>query len=340
MTFDGKAFGAEIVGIVKGHVERSLAPIMARLESMEKAIGALPAPKDGEPGTSVTIDDVAPMIRAEAERVGAGVLAAAKATVAELVANLPPGPAGKDADPEIIKQMVDAAIAALPPAEKGKDADPVEVAAQIAAEVERAVAALPPPRDGNRATVEDMRPLVEESVSRAIAGIAMPKDGTNGLPGRDGIGLAGALIDRTGNLVLTLTDGTVRELGLVVGKDGESGKPGVDGLGFEEMTEELADDGRTIVRRYSRGDQVKEFRHSLAVVLDRGVFKEGQSYRPGDGVTWAGSFWIAQAQTSEKPDGGEGWRLAVKRGRDGKDGVLKDERPKEPVRIGVPARGQ
>ncbi|MFC6486936.1 hypothetical protein [Nitratireductor sp. GCM10026969] len=122
------------------------------------------------------------------------------------------------------------------------------------------------------------------------------------------------------------------------GKDGKKGKDGVDGLGFDDMTEELADDGRTIIRRYVRGDRVKEFRHSMAVVLDRGVFKEGTKYTAGDGVTWAGSFWIAQKTTTEKPDTGNGWRLAVKRGRDGKDGILKAEKSREPLQVGVPAR--
>jgi hypothetical protein len=136
---------------------------------------------------------------------------------------------------------------------------------------------------------------------------------------KDGLGVAGALIDRDGNLVLTLSDGTTRALGPVVGKDAEPGRDGLDGLGFEDMIEELADDGRTIIRRYSRGDQVKEFRHSVAVVLDRGIYKAGHEYEPGDAVSFGGSLWIAQAKTSEKPAGGEAWRLAVKKGRDARE---------------------
>lgn len=135
---------------------------------------------------------------------------------------------------------------------------------------------------------------------------------------KDGIGLAGAVIDRFGNLVLTLSDGTTRDLGRVVGKDAEPATPGAPGLGFEDMEEELSDDGRTIVRRYSRGDAVKEFRHTMSVILDRGVYKDGREYEAGDAVTWAGSLWIAKEKTSGRPDSGQGWRLAVKRGRDGK----------------------
>jgi integrin beta 3 len=64
---------------------------------------------------------------------------------------------------------------------------------------------------------------------------------------------------------------------------------------------------------------------TFPVVLDRGVYKTGQTYQAGDGVTWAGSFWIAQRETSEKPgEGPTGWRLAVKAGREGKQGIKGD----------------
>lgn len=134
-----------------------------------------------------------------------------------------------------------------------------------------------------------------------------------------GVGVASALIDREGNLVLTFSNGEIKSLGVVVGRDGETIK-GADGLGFDDLSEELADDGRTIIRRYMRGDEVKEFRHTFPVVIDRGVYKAEQEYTAGDGVTWAGSFWIAQKDTSEKPGVDDGWRLAVKSGRAGRDG--------------------
>lgn len=131
------------------------------------------------------------------------------------------------------------------------------------------------------------------------------------------VNIVHALIDREGNLVITLSNGEVKSLGIVVGLDGDKG---IDGLGFDDLSEELADDGRTIIRRYIRGDEVKEFRHTFPVVLDQGVYKSEQEYVAGDGVTWAGSFWIAQKATAEKPGVGDGWRLAVKSGRAGRDG--------------------
>jgi hypothetical protein len=192
----------------------------------------------------------------------------------------------------------------------------------------------------------------------------MGERGLPGEPGRDGVGLAGALIDRSGVLVLTLTDGTTRDLGMVVGKDGadgaqgpqgergepgpqgEKGEPGEigpvgekgmdgrdgtdgkdgrdglngrDGFGFDDLSVEQTDE-RSFKLVFAQGDARKEFPFSLPVVIDRGVFKQGESYAAGDGVTWGGSYWIAQRGTDAKPDGPDsGWRLAVKRGRDGKD---------------------
>lgn len=99
----------------------------------------------------------------------------------------------------------------------------------------------------------------------------------------------------------------------------QPGPRGRDGFGFEDMDERLDADGRTIVRTYRRGDEVKEFRFTFEVPIWRGVYREGRRYEVADRVTWGGSEWHCTEPTSEKPDGGKGWVLAVKRGRDGKD---------------------
>ncbi|UAK23664.1 collagen-like protein [Sphingomonas nostoxanthinifaciens] len=164
--------------------------------------------------------------------------------------------------------------------------------------------------------------------------------GSDGTPGKDGVGAAGAVIDRSGNLLLTMTDGTVRELGQVVGRDGVDGKEGarglngadgsagrdgidgkdgIDGLGFDDLTVEQ-DGERGFIIRFQRGEIVKEFAFCLPVVIDRGVFKADEAYEAGDAVSWGGSLWIARRETSARPGEGEDWRLAVKRGRDGRDG--------------------
>jgi hypothetical protein len=251
--FDGKAFGSEMVEIVKRHVAGAMKPLISRIDALEKR-----APERGEKG--------------EAGADGKDGLNGADGALGR------DGVDGKDGSAGI----------------DGKDGAP----------------------------------------------------GEKGIDGKDGIGLAGALIDREGRLVVTLTDGTTRDLGPVVGKDGaeglrgsdgKDGRDGADGLGFDDL--EVVHDGvRGFTFRFARGEQVKEFPFTLPVVIDKGVFKDGSEYEPGDGVTWAGSFWIAQEKTAEKPDSGRGWRLAVKRGRDGKRAPVVSSGPKQPLHVGVPAK--
>ncbi len=60
----------------------------------------------------------------------------------------------------------------------------------------------------------------------------------------------------------------------------------------------------------------------FATVLYRGVYVAGKAYEQGDQVTFAGSSWIARADTAEKPgDGATAWQLAVKAGRTGPAGT-------------------
>jgi integrin beta 3 len=160
-------------------------------------------------------------------------------------------------------------------------------------------------------------------------------DGPQGPIGKDGIGLAGALIDRAGELVVTLTDGSQKALGVVVGKDGapgQSGKDGADALGFDDLSIEF-DGEREFKFVMARGEVKKEFGpFSIPTVIDRGVWKEG-AFKRGDGVTWGGSFWIAQEDTTDKPETSKAWRLAIKRGRDGRDGVMKAAPASGPVSV-------
>lgn len=191
-----------------------------------------------------------------------------------------------------------------------------EIVGAVRAHVDRSLAPI----------LERLKALEEREPVKGECGDpgAQGPQGEPGAPGQDGVGMAGAVIDRAGHLVLTLTDGSTRDLGPVVGKDGKDGAkgdPGTDGadaLGFDDM-QATYDGVRTITLRFARGDRVKEFAFEVPMVIDRGVYSQGREYSPGDGVTWAGSYWIAQERTREKPDTGKGWRLAVKRGRDGKD---------------------
>lgn len=185
----------------------------------------------------------------------------------------------------------------------GKDADPSAIATLVDEAVARAVSALPTPERGERGEAGEK--------------------GEAGANGNDGAGIADLVIDRAGSLVATFTDGRMKNLGNIVGKDGRDGNPGKDGengMGPEDIGLTLMEDGRTVRFSFDKGDTEYAFQIPFPVVIDRGVFSEGKEYEEGDGVTWGGSYWIAQRATGHKPDGPDsGWRLAVKRGRDGKD---------------------
>ena len=120
------------------------------------------------------------------------------------------------------------------------------------------------------------------------------------------------------------------------GERGEPGAPGVKGepgrnafdlnylqnyageqiaRALKTATMTTPDGGRTL--HWTIGDSVHEIK--TALVLDAGVWKEGQAYVPGDAVTLGGSLFIAQAATTAKPGKSDDWRLAVKRGTDGRD---------------------
>ncbi|YBV97102.1 hypothetical protein M1D80_09460 [Phyllobacteriaceae bacterium JZ32] len=139
--------------------------------------------------------------------------------------------------------------------------------------------------------------------------------------------------DAHGHLIGTMSDGSIKDLGDVVGPPGARGEPGQDGFGFDDLSVEY-DGARQFSFKFTKGDRVKEFPFTVPVMLDRGVYKADTAYEAGDVVTWAGSMWIAQESTTEKPDAGKSWRLAVKRGRDGKDGVVKEEKLQGPIRVG------
>lgn len=63
------------------------------------------------------------------------------------------------------------------------------------------------------------------------------------------------------------------------------------------------------------GDSEQVF--TLPVIIDRGVYDSDKGYERGDAVSSGGSLWIAQKDSPDhKPGDGDGWRLAVKRGRD------------------------
>jgi collagen type III alpha len=340
---------ADVAGVVAKAIDDATEPLLARIAALEQRIKEMPAPlpgRDGLPGVPGRDGE-----RGEKGLQGAEGPQGPSGPAGEPG---PPGPPGPPGDQGVAGERGERGERG-PIGEKGERGEQGQagVTGERGPIGEKGEQGLQGPM-GERG--QDAPPVTREQVIEAVK--AMPdvlqavvakhfeahpvrdgKDGLDGAQGKDGVGLAGAVIGKDGDLVLTLSDGTVKSVGLVVGKDGAPGGPGRDGVGFDDL-EEAFDGDRTIVRRYRRGDEVKEFRHTFPILLDRGVYADEKAYERGDGVTYGGSFWIAQGETKGIRPGlateaSRVWRLAVKVGRDGKPGAPgKDGKDGKDVRPG------
>ena len=240
---------------------------------------------------------------------------------------------GASVTPEQMRPIVEAVASKLfeemPKPRDGKDFDPAAVMPAIEELIARKVAELPKPRDGidgKSVAIEEVEQVVAELVERAVQDMPAPIDGRDG---KDGVGAAGAIIDRDGQLIITLTDGSTCALGRVVGHDGTPGPAGKDGVDLSLSNLEFEEIGERGFRiKFVNGETVKSFDKVFPVPIDRGPFSEGREYERGDEVTFGGQTFIA---TRDSPVGKPGevsdWRLRSRKGRDGRDG--KDGTPGE-----------
>lgn len=344
---------AAVAGMVESAVAKGLAaidvpqgPDMAMValmigEKVEAAVAELPPAKDGEPGASVTVEELLPSIEDAVQR---------------HVAALPKPQDGKDGPTvddlrPVMAELVQVGIAELPKQPVKHMVDEAGNLVAVYADGETRQIGLVRGKDGLRgASVMDGH--VDEagvlhlrmSDNRDIqVGQVRGKDGEPGRSiegprGRDAIEIQilpgidearsypegvcarwrGGVI-RSERQTQAVVDGDIAAAGWSVMLEG-----------IAEETEEVVDEGRHLERRtfYTSGRSfVRKVRS--ASVLDRGVWREG-AFEKGDGVTYAGSFFIAQrdTQSSDKPGQSDAWRLAVKRGRDGQNGKLIDNTPR------------
>lgn len=154
-------------------------------------------------------------------------------------------------------------------------------------------------------------------------------DGKDGRDGEDGVGLAGAVIDRDGELVVTTTKGAAIKLGCIVGRDG------ADGLGFDDMSAESDGDGN-ITLKFMRDGKQKDFTFHYPVPAFRGYYRESRKSLEGHMLSHGGCVWIAKRDNCSKPcrENKEDWALVVNKGRDGVDGRNgRDLGPPPPVKL-------
>jgi hypothetical protein len=269
-------------GIIGDHVEDALknlppapvidlAPLTEQIADVDKRVEAFRHAL----ASSVTMDEVRSVVAEAIGIEGETVIGAIKHAAEEAVAALPKPKDGKDVDQEVIEALVLREVAKIP---------------RIAG------------KDGDSVTIDQLAPMVAEQVNLKVA--ALPR-------AKDGVGLAGAVINRDGDLVVTMTDGSNTNLGNVLGKDG---------MGFEHL--DVIDGEDEFVLKMQSGDRIREWTLRKPSIADhyKGVWSPGEHKR-GSLVTWGGSLWMAQRDTEVKPEtkDNDDWKLVVKRGRDGKD---------------------
>lgn len=176
--------------------------------------------------------------------------------------------------------------------------------------------------------------LADLAAAKAVADHMAEHPVRDGCDGKDGAGVASALIDRDGVLVLTMTDGSMKSLGVVVGRDGSSGADGRDGLSMAEVTRTYDASAHEVVERWSVDGMEKELRYPAGGIRPGGFWREGMKSVALQAVTHDGALWIAKRDTAAKPclENSDDWQLAARKGRDGRDG--KDGKLQEPVKLG------
>lgn len=239
---------------------------------------------------------------------------------------------------EMVREAVEPLQAKIAELEKQWAAKPEPVRGQDGA----------PGRDGKDCDMEAVKAMVAEAV-KAVPVIhgqdGAPgkdgrdgKDGERGGKGADGVGAAGAIIDRDGSLLLTMTNGEVKHLGIVVGKDGldgTDGKDGADGIGLESFDIEYLDETHEVRIKASCAGRVKELRYPAGGIHGKGYWRDGTKAKAGEAWTLDGSLWIAKTETSGRPSPqSEDWILAARRGRDGESSVKSvRERSDSPIKL-------
>jgi integrin beta 3 len=178
--------------------------------------------------------------------------------------------------------------------------------------------------------------------------------GLDGQPGADGVGVADALLGHDGALVLTLSSGETKSLGIVVGKDGAPGAPGKDGADGAVGPEgppgpqgEPGTDGKDVDPEVVKALVEEACKALLPELVTKAVDSiprpkdgaDGKDGAPGaDGIGLASGDGNLVITTTD----GKALDLGAVVGRDGVDGAKgvdgQNGQPGEPGRDGAPGK--
>jgi len=214
-----------------------------------------------------------------------------------------------------LKQMVSEAIASMD-IPHPKEPEPLP---DIPALIERAVSEYPMP-EPEPVQLPDFEQLVSDAVKKAVSEITLPEP-NKGEDGRDGLQIE---VMPEIDVSKSYPRGTyaLHNGGLWRAYQKTAGMSGFECVvnGLDDIHIDVNDDRHFTVSLSKSNGQVEEKSFDLPVMIYRDVYQPGRKYVPGDCVTFAGSLWHCFEETSDRPNeaGSAGWRLAVKRGRDGR----------------------
>lgn len=343
-----REFVAEAVGQLRAEIKAEMSTI-PRLDASglaERAAALIPPPIAGEKGDagkdgqSVTIEDVQPVLREMVDNAVHGLPCPEDGTDGKDGVD---GKDGKDGESvtigdvtPLLKTLVSEAFDALPVPKDGIDGrdgadgkdgasvtvdDARPVINEVVAE---AVSDIPAPKDGVdgkdgvSVDVAEVELMVELAAQRHFESIDLPKDGNDGAPGRDALDI---------ELLPCIDTEKSYPRGTYAKHNGGTWRAHQQTSGMHGW--ECTQNG--IHRAYVEQDSPRDFTHvielsdgtksrvkfSMPVMIHRGVFRDGETYEPGDTVACGGSTWHCNEVTDEKPGLKDApWILVAKKGRD------------------------
>jgi hypothetical protein len=340
---DVKQIGDAVIATVKGHISNVMEGVTKRINDLEFMIKSIPAGAQGEKG----IDGINGKDGSPGERGEPG----SKGEKGDIGEKGEPGISGRDGidgkdgapgergEPGLKGDQGDQGERGEKgdpgqPGQNGKDAEPELIKATIS----ELIAEIPKPQDGKSITIEDVRPLIDDQIAKAVAAFPIPKDGRDGIDGKSITTeeIRGLLEVITARWEVDFERRAADVLQRAVDRIPlpNDGKDGRDAFELDDFDLSQSEDGRTVTLSFRRGDQIKEKTFTLDHPLDMGVYRPDATYAKGDGVTWGGSFFIAKkAGPVGKPGESDDWRLAVKRGQNGRDATPGEGKKIEPVRL-------
>ncbi|NIG13014.1 phage portal protein [Pantoea sp. Al-1710] len=219
--------------------------------------------------------------------------------------------------PDIEKMVKDAVAAIEIPQPKEPEPLP-DIQAMIAGAVAGIEFPSPEP-----ISLPDFDKMISEAVTNAVKSISLPEPGKgeDGKDGKDGLQIEVIPAIDTNKRYPRGTY-AIHNGGLWRAYQNTSGLSGFECVvnGLNDIDIDVSDDRHFTVRMTKSNGETEERAFDIPVMIYRDVFKPEKTYYPGDCVTFAGSIWHCYEETSDRPNdvGSKGWRLAVKRGRDGR----------------------